>query len=216
MQNTETQAAGRLELSTPRQVGVVALTVICGYGLLVCVPLVGSWVWVSIMPFGLGTFLVPLAGFVIATFFLPLGFGNSYVTSLVRSFAPAAGRNPDTFVVQLTLTPRLRSGLRAIVEDADDFGCLKVTTSALEFQGDSVNFTIPLTQFQPARQRSIGWRGLFLQHRVVLDLSGQPGFEAIEVVERSCLSLPKARAGSERLYKRLSDATAAQPGAGSK
>jgi hypothetical protein len=215
MQNPETQAPGRFEISCPKRVHFFALALMCGYGLLLSVPLLASALWVSVRPFGLGTFLVPLAGFAITGVFLPFGFGNSYVMSLVRSFAPEAGRGQDTYIVQLTLTPRVHSGLRAVMEDADDFGCLKVTDSALEFQGDSVNFCIPLGQLGQVDRRSIGWRGLYLwQHRVALCLNGQPGFSEIEVVDRSTLTLPGARSASARLYKRLSEAVAGQRGRG--
>jgi hypothetical protein len=200
---SETRA--RIEITPPRRVKAGALAAICAYGFLVCAPVIVSVPVISVMNFGVLTFLIPLAAVAAATFFLPIGFGNPYVTSLVRSLTPAAGKDRDGFVVQLALSPRLSSGIRALIEDADDFGCLSFTSSELVFRGDSINLSIPFNQIGQVERRSIGWRGLFLgQNRIVIAVSGLPEVDSIEFAERSSWVLPASRAVTGRMFDRLS------------
>ena len=81
-------------------------------------------------------------------FFLPFGLGNTHVARLVRSLNPGASRDEDGFIVQLTVSPRLRSGLRALLEDADDIGYLTFAANELRFQGDSVKLSAPWEDIQ--------------------------------------------------------------------
>ena len=74
---------------------------------------------VSVTQFSLLTALIPLLVVAATAYFLPFGLGNTHVTRLVRSLNPAAAQGGEGFIVQLTLSPRLRSGLRALLEDAD-------------------------------------------------------------------------------------------------
>jgi len=123
---------------------------------------------------------------------------------LRRVEAASEGQN---FIVQLTLTPRLRSGLRALLEDADDIGWLSVTPSSLLFRGDSIQLTVPFTQIQQLEPQSIGWRGLFVWGpRVRLRVSGLPKVEALEFAERSSWLLPASRRTARRLFRCLSEA----------
>lgn len=193
-------AAVRLQVNPPRLLDRRALLAVGAYGLILAVPVVTVMLAVTTLQLGWQTFLAPLLAIGLATWFLPLGFGNPHVVRLVRSLDPAAGRRADAFVVQLTTRPRTCSGLRALLEDADDIGCLTFTESELVFHGDSLQLTVPFEKVTAARRQSIGWRGLFLYRpRLALTVAGVQQLEALEFTERSSWTL----GGSRRVVRRL-------------
>lgn len=204
MQNSISPGAARLELGQPRKFKTGAVCIVSAYGLLVMFPVLLSILVLSVSRFGWVTFLLPLAAIAFATFFLPCGFGNPFIARLVRSQHPAAASSPDGFVAQLTLSPRLRTGLRALAEDADDVGWLSFTESELRFEGDAVEFSVPLEQIQDLHSRNIGWRGLFVYGRAsVFAVSSLPQVEAFQVAERASYTLPASRAAARKLFERL-------------
>jgi hypothetical protein len=137
-------------------------------------------------------------------YFLPFGLGNTHITRLVKSLSPTAGSGEDGLVVQLTLAPRIRSGLRAILEDADDIGCLSFAGTGLVFEGDSVRLFVPYDHIQRVQPRNIGLRGAFVYgRRIKVVVSGLPQIESLEVAERSSWLLPASRQIARELYKRL-------------
>ena len=107
--------------------------------------------------------------------------------------------------MQLSLSPRLRSGVRALLEDADDIGYLTFTGKGFSFQGDSVQLSVPWENLQLVRPQNIGWRGLYVYgRRIKLVISGWPELESFEVAERSSWLLPASRTITRELYQRLS------------
>ena len=90
------------------------MVIVNAYGLLLAAPFFISVLVVSVIKFGVLTVLIPFLVVAATAYFLPFGLGNTHVTRLVQSLNPAAGKGEDGFIVQLTLSPRLRSGLRAI------------------------------------------------------------------------------------------------------
>lgn len=200
----------QIEVKPPRLYTTAAVLAVVAYGLFLALPvLILSLVVISLPKYGLFTFLIPLLAIAVATFFLPFGFGNPLVSRLVRTLRPAAETGQDRFIVQLTLTPRLRSGLRALMEDADDIGWLSFTSSALVFQGDSVQLCVPFEKIQQLRPQSIGVRGLFVWGpRVALAVSGLPNVTALEFAERSSWLLPSSRRTARELYQCLAQKAA--------
>jgi len=193
-----------VEVSAPRLLGVGAVAIIWAYGLLVAVPVVVAALVISVCQFGLLSFLLPLAAIGITVIFLPFGCGNAHVSRIVAALKRAAPDDQDGYTVQLTLRPRLRSGLRAFAEDADDMGFLTLADSELVFQGDSVKLTLPWGQINEVRTRNVGWRGLFVYGgRIVVTATGLPNVKAIEFAERSSLLLPSSRKASRELCERL-------------
>ncbi len=193
-----------MEIGQPRLLKAGAMVAMCAYGMLLMVPVVISMLVVSVLNFGVLTFLLPVLTIAAGTYFLPFGFGNSYVARLVHSLDPAAVKEQNGFIVQLTFTPRLWSGIRALIEDADDVGWLSFTESALVFRGDCVRFSIPFEQIRDVRTRSSGWRGLFLYgpgSRFVV--SGLPNVTAIQLADRSAWLLPTSRRNARLLQQRL-------------
>lgn len=198
----ETRASGRFSSG--------ALLIVCCYGLLLIIPVVMAMLLVSLLHFGIWTFLIPLGTICVVTYFLPFGFGNRYVTRLVSSLD--SGESDGTaFVVQLTFHPRARSGLRALVEDADDIGQLMVSEKGLVFMGDSMRLSIPRDQILNTRIQSIGFRGLFVYPRIVLALSGLPQIRELRFADRSAWVLPTARKRTRELYELLTGQTCCPP-----
>jgi len=147
---------------------------------------------------------IPLLTMVTTVMFLPLGLGNPEIARLVRRISPDVGTTSDDFIVQLTLTPRIRTGLRALLEDADDIGVLRLTKSELVFQGDSIQLTLPFEQVRTVRRQNIGLRGLFLYGpRIEMVAWGIPNAESIEFAERASWLLPTSRQITRRLFDRL-------------
>jgi hypothetical protein len=140
-----------------------------------------------------------------ATCFLPFGFGNPHMVRLARSLAVSAARGPNGFVVQVTLAPRLRKGVRAVIEDADDIGWLWLSDSALVFQGDSLSFSVPFDQIRTVKPQTIGARGLFIYPSLKLVVSNLPNIESLTLAERSAWLLPTARATTTRIRRQLAD-----------
>jgi hypothetical protein len=194
-----------VEIAKPRRFTLAAVLAVNAYGLLLVAPLFISILAVSLMTIGLRTLLIPLLVVAATAYFLPFGLGNTHITRLVRSLHPAAGKSDDGFIVQLTLSPRLRSGLRAILEDADDIGYLSFSSTGLQFQGDSVKLSVPLDCIAQVQPQNVGLRGRFVYgRRIKVSVSGSPNLESFEVAERSSLLLPNSRAVTKRLFQRLS------------
>jgi hypothetical protein len=193
-----------MEIGQPRLLTAGAMVAICAYGLLLMVPVIIAMLVVSVLKLGVLTFLLPLLTIAAGTYFLPFGFGNSYVAKLVRSLDPAAGKEQNGFIVQLTFTPRLWSGIRALIEDADDIGWLSFTESTLVFRGDCVRFSIPFEHIRDVRTRNSGWRGLFVYGPgSSFVVSGLPNVTSIRLAERSARLLPASRRNARVLQQRL-------------
>src|SRR5215469_12864029 len=147
----------RIEIRPPRFLTPLAMLFIWAFGLLLAVPLIVSALLVSLYSFGSHTLILPIVAVLAATWFLPFGFGNPYVSRLVRSQRrPVSGQ--ERFIVQLKLTPRLATGLRAVIDDADDFGSLTFNPTALLYEGDSVTLELPYGSIRAVEAQSIGWR----------------------------------------------------------
>jgi hypothetical protein len=197
--------SAKFEITQPRLFTAGAVVVVSAYGMLMITPIFLAIIAVSVIKLGVLTVLIPLLALATTAFFLPFGLGNTHVARLVRSLNPDACRSGDGFIVQLTVSPRLRSGLRALLEDADDIGYLTFGANELCFQGDSVKLSVPWEDIQLVRPRNIGWRGLFVYgRRIKLVVSGWPELESFECAERSSWLLPASRAITRKLYERLS------------
>jgi hypothetical protein len=150
--------------------------------------------------------LIPFSMIAVATFFLPFGNGNPSVARLVRSLpdAPDAKSGPPSFITQVTVTPRLRTGLRAVVEDADDVGWLTIGDDGLSFQGDSIRLFLPWENIRKVRPHDLGLRGIFVHARsIAVVVCGMPKVESLQFGERSALALPASRRIIKEMYRQL-------------
>jgi hypothetical protein len=200
---TETTAISkaRIEIAEPNRFTMKAVVAVNLFGLLLAIPVLVSVLYVSLLRFGFGTVLIPCLVVAVTVVFLPLGFGNPYVARLARSLQPASEEG-EGFIVQLTLSPRIRAGLRAIMEDADDVGYLSVTADAIRFAGDSVRLCVPQSSIEEVQIQNIGLRGLYVYGgRVAVRVRGLPGVEVLEFAERCSWFLP----GSWRISRRLQE-----------
>jgi hypothetical protein len=195
--------AARFEQTMPRLFGTGALLTVCAYGLLLMTPVIISFLVVSVLGFGIWTLLIPFLTLALVTLFLPFGFGNTYIRRLARPLQPPERAGQESFLVQVTLCPRLHSGPRALIEDADDIGWLSVSETSISFQGDALRFLIPLPQIRDVEVQSIGLRGLFLYPRLALTISDLPEMKALAVAERSSAFLPNSHRASWHLYNCL-------------
>src|SRR5215471_18223211 len=132
----------RIEIRPPRFLTPLTMLIVWAFGLLLVIPLILSALVVSLYSFGSHTLILPIVAVLGATWFLPFGFGNPYVSRLIRSQRGSPG-SQERFIVQLKLTPRMATGLRAVIDDADDFGSLTFNPKALLYEGDSVTLEIP-------------------------------------------------------------------------
>lgn len=201
-------SGAQLEIGPPRLFSTRAVLTIYAYGLLLVLPFLVSVFAVSMLRLGPWTAMIPMLCVVLSATYLPFAFGNARVARLVRALNPSAGRRPDSFIVQVTLRPRIRSGLRAALEDADDVGCLSLNPAALEFQGDSVKLRVPYDLLGTIRLTSIGLRGLWVYGpRLNIGVSGLPNVAALEFTERESWLLPTSWRTTRELRRRLSART---------
>lgn len=199
----------RLDVSSPRLLTHRAVVIMCLYGLFLMIPVLLALMAVSVLQFGVRTWLLPLLVLGGVTALLPFGFGNTYAAKLARSLSSASASAGERFLVQITLAPRLRSGLRALIEDADDIGWLSLEDSGLAFRGDSIDLFIPYSQIQRVRAGSIGMRGLFLYPSLCLDVKDFSSYSALKFAERGAWFLPATRRASRKLASQLRGRTEA-------
>src|SRR2546423_1825319 len=193
-----------IELSRPRRFTTRALFALHVYNVLLVLPIFLSVLALSLLKLGWLTLLLPLLALAATAWFLPFGLGNSYVARLVRSMPPEKVTPGEAFIVQLTVYPRLRSGLRALVEDADDVGLLTFTASEIIFHGDSVRLRLPFKNIEQSRLQNVGPRGRFIYgRRIELLVTGLPNVEAVEFAERSSRLLPTSRRLTNLICERL-------------
>jgi len=196
--------SSRIETRPPTLFTAGSVVAINLYGVVLVIPVLVSMMIISVVQFGLLTFLIPFAAIVLSVFLLPLGFGNPYVARLVRPLQQASTQNDEAHIVQLTRHPRERRGLLAILEDADDVGFLRFTDAGLMFDGDSVQLRVPYNQVRNLKQQNTGWRGLFAYgaqtNLTVSDLADAGTFV---FAERSSWILPSSRRNAQRMYESL-------------
>src|SRR2546423_1068234 len=107
------QNSSEIEITEPRLFNAIAIIIVTAFSFFGVIPVFASFLIVSVMPLGILTFIAPLVALVLATCILPFASGNAYVTKLVRSLTRTPAAQAESFIVQLTLSPRIRSDLRA-------------------------------------------------------------------------------------------------------
>jgi hypothetical protein len=205
MQESATPASAHIEIGQPRLFKLGTVLIVSAFGILLALPFLAALLLVSVLQLGIWTILIPLLAVASATVFLPVGLGNPYVSRLVRAMNPVAGESNGGFVVQLTVSPRIRSGLTAVLEDADDIGYLSFDSAGFRFQGDSVKLVVPFSSVREVRPQNIGMRGLFVYgRRIGVALKDVASVNRIEFAERSSWLLPTSRRITRQLQRNLS------------
>jgi len=156
-----------------------------------------------------------MTGFILFYFFPLLLNVNYYIKFIARrivSPAPEGGH-----VCQISMTPKLCSGLRAALEDADDIGYLSISGEGVEFKGDSIEFSIPKEEIANVRSCNIGWRGYWVAgKRIRFTITGHDKFKEIEICERHTWTIPDSRNLSDQIYARISSLLKQNPWANCK
>lgn len=198
-----------MDIQSPKRFTTPVILAMSAYGLLISVPVLLAFLAISVHELSLWTCVTPIAALALTTFFLPFGFGNARIVSLLRSDPSISSPGAPRFIVQMTLFPRLRSGWRALIEDADDIGWLEVLEGGLQFRGDSVTLTVPWSRISRIRLKSSGWRGLFAYGaRIVLETSAIEGVVSLQFAERSSWIVPSSRRNARNIYQALAGASA--------
>jgi len=99
----------------------------------------------------------------------------------------AGPKAPDAIAYdcQLTLSPRLCRGIRALLEDADDVGRLEVTAEAVHFTGDRIQIVLPFESISGIMQTKCDWRNFWVAGRKTrITTSAFADIEYIEFGER--------------------------------
>ncbi len=192
----------QLEIGAAKLFSWRALAVVHAYSLLLAAPVVSAALAMTLIGFDWASLLLPFAAFGVTILFLPLGFGNPHISRLVRRLRAETENGQDGWVVQLTLWPRIRTGLRAAIEDADDIGWLIINDSGVVFAGDSVKLSVPAIQIAEVQLVNVGMRGLFVYgHRIRVSVTGLREVTAMEFAERSSWWLPGSRRTTRRLFE---------------
>lgn len=202
-------SAARIHISPPQRLTTGALLILHAHGLLLALPVLLAALIVSLQNIDISSFVFPVLAMGMTLWFLPLGLGNPYVSWLVRAHKAAVPTEPAAFIVQIKLRPRLQSGLRAWLEDADDIGVLSFTESKLLFEGDAIRLSVPFEEIQQVCRQSSGWRGLFVYGApVALEISGLAQVRHLEIAERTSWLLPTSRKIAAALYAQFLQAKA--------
>ncbi len=198
----------QLGVIEPRRFGLNAVLRLNAYGMALALPVLVSVLVMSALPFGLLPALLPITAIVLGAFFLPFGFGNRLVTRLVHE-QTGTKPGPNQFIVQVTFSPRIRHGLRALLEDADDVGLLSFSDSELVFKGDSVTLRAPFRCLRSINKRSLGLLGLYVYGgRMAVEFDGLPGMKGVAFAERSSLIIPTSWKVTRAVYARMREGMA--------
>jgi hypothetical protein len=199
-------------VGSPRLFKTGAVLMIWGYGLLLVIPILVSFVALTVVRLGLWTLLIPLSTLVATAWLVPLGQGNSYIAQRLKALRPGAsvGDSDSEFLVQLSLTPRIRRGVRASLEDADDFGFLSFKPDRIDFEGDSIRLSVPYENIKNVSEENVGMRGRFVcGARITVEVDGLRGAGFLQVAERSSLLVPRSKSITRRLLARFKQMEAA-------
>jgi hypothetical protein len=200
--DTGSSVTSQMVVDAPRQLTLSAVLILYLLGMLSFLLIFAGIIVACLLKFeAIPLLLVAVA---LAVLFPPLCFENLYVRRLVGRLATNDAKPTDGFIVQLTVSPRLRQGLRSNLDDADDIGYLSLTPNELLYKGDSVRLSIPISNIKKIQSQNIGWRGLYLYgRRTTIIPTGLENVDSLEFTDRSSCILPASRRNSTRLYQRL-------------
>jgi hypothetical protein len=197
-------SSSQLQVGSPRHFTMFALLVLHASGLLLVIPVIFAVLGMTLLEPGVISLSLPFWALAATALLLPLGQGNGYIRRIGRKIDPQAVLGPDSFLVQVTFRPRLATGIRAMLEDADDVGWLHVEPEKISFQGDSVRFQISTASIQRIQPQNIGLKGLWVYGRQIeIVATDLPNVKSIEVAERGSLLLPSSKRISAQLCEKL-------------
>ena len=129
---------------------------------------------------------------------------NYYIKRILkqRGIVPS---EKSSYVFQISTLPRQLSGLRGVLEDADDIGILTLGKTNFTFNGANIQTTIPYTSIASAEKESGGSRVLFLMSRIKITLldNENSGIKEILFCERDSSSTPESWKTTELVFSSL-------------
>ena len=199
----------KIEIASPRIFNNASVLIIGAYGMILLVPVFFSLLAITLLRPGFLTILIPLLALAMTAWVVPIGQGNHYIARRMKSVSTSAEPGETTFLVQLTLTPRIRKGLRALLEDADDFGLLIFQEDRVVFNGDSVQISVPYANITSVHRQNVGLRGRFVYgSRVAIEVKGLPNATFLEFAERSSAFVAQSKRISRELLEQFQRASA--------
>lgn len=198
-------APAKYETRAPRLLHRWAILILNTYGVLLMLPMLAAFVYVSLARLSWWSVAVPLGSVALSLFFLPFGFGNLSLRQWARSItAPAGASAPIAVQVRILPPPTVRSTPRKWMEDADDIGLVSGQDGLLLFHGDATTIMLPRANIASVRRRNIGWRGFFVYGgRTLVVVKDVPGLQQLEFAERESLLLPQSWSVARRLWRSL-------------
>ena len=139
-----------------------------------------------------------------ALFFFPVLAGwNPYIVHLAGKIHQLPTGSEKSFVVQMALSPRLHTGIRGFLEDADDIGILTFTADTIIFHGDQTTLKLPVDSLTEVSTRNLGFRGLWicgyctrLRSKLLSD------HEFVEFADRSAWTVISAFQRSKEIFQK--------------
>ena len=153
--------------------------------------------------------VIALIVFGVSLFFIPLLWANPYICYLVRKgTVPSAEEASTVFLVQLALHPRLHTGIRGWLEDADDIGYMTVSSTGITFTGDHVTLRLPSESIVGVRTRNIGWRGFWIcRYRIYLTSSLLGDLDCVEFGDRAAFTTLGCARNTKSILQRIRSVT---------
>jgi hypothetical protein len=204
----------KIEISEPKRFGVRSILGKYAFSFLLGAPFVAFLLLLSLHD--LGRWSLPIGLLILlGTVCLTPSLGNLYVLWVVRPLKPEGQGSPrqvgcgNDLIVQVTLSPRIRQGFRALIEDADDVGYLILQESALTFHGDSIHITVPFERIKAVHGENVGLRGVYVvSGRIGIEVPGLQGFEGVEIAERSSRVIFSSRKITREIFARIKEKVA--------
>lgn len=124
----------------------------------------------------------------------PVLQANPYVRHLVEKKHGCRQSNSNSYICQLSMSPRFYSGLRGFLEDADDLGWLEITDDGIVFKGDSMNLSLPFEAISRIATLGCGYRMLGMGGRKIrISTRALDGIQAFELSERQSYTIGTSR-----------------------
>lgn len=115
---------------------------------------------------------------------------------LRRILGHLVGKNDRkvTQVWEVSFRPRIRGGLRGLLDDCDDIGVLHLEDDALRFDGDSVDLSIPYSEMVNIDLRSPGARRMWvLGGKIEVTVNDGGEERTLTIAERCAKTIPESR-----------------------
>jgi hypothetical protein len=194
-----------IEITAPKSFGVLSILAKYAFSFLLGLPFAGFLLLLSLRDLGRWTLGVGVLVLIITICLTP-SLGNLYVFWAVRRLKPLGWGAGDNLIVQVTFSPRIRRGFRAVIEDADDVGYLVLEESALVFYGDSLRLTVPFQRIEAVEGENVGLRGVYVTSgRIMLEITGLEGVESVEIAERSSRLIFSSRKITREMFARIKE-----------